>query len=242
MRMVLITGWIIYNGFLQGENFLEYPTMLKKAVQARGHRVSILRNEDIVTTLVNQDVNEFSKPHYVLYSDKYIYLARYLENKDVRVFNSANTIKICDYKIKTYELLADHDLPIPETIVAPKTFQQNKKLTEDFLSKVEHELGFPYIVKENFGSFGEQVHLIHSLDEMKVKLKSVSEPFMFQEFIETSSGIDIRLQVVGEEVVAAMKRTASYDFRANVTAGGMMEPYSPSKLEKKIAVEATKAV
>jgi len=242
MKIVPITGWIIYNRYLQSDKFLEYATMLGEAATERGHHISILTNEDIVTTLQTEKLSLFPKPDYVLFTDKDIYLARFLENNDVRVFNRATTIEICDDKIKTYECLAKLQLPIPKTIVAPKTFQQNTKLTEQFLSKVESELSFPYIVKENFGSFGEQVHLIHSLDEMKEKLNDLSEPFMFQEFIKTSTGVDIRLQVVGEEVVAAMKRTARHDFRANVTAGGTMEPYNPSELEKKIAVEATKAV
>src|SRR5690625_34085 len=242
MRIVPITGWIIYNRYLPSDKFLEYATMLRDAATERGHHISILTNEDIVTTLQTEKLSWFPKPDYVLFTDKDIYLARFLEKNGIRVFNRSSTIEICDDKIKTYERLAEHGIPIPKTIVAPKTFQQNKKISDNFLMKVESELNFPYIVKENFGSFGEQVHLIHSLDEMKEKLNDLSEPFMFQKFIKASSGVDIRLQVVGEEVVAAMKRTARHNFRANVTAGGTMEPYNPTKLEKKLAIKATKAV
>lgn len=65
---------------------------------------------------------------------------------------------------------------------------------------------------------------------------------MFQEFIESSYGRDLRLQVVGNQVVAAVKRTSENDFRANVTSGGSMTVYEPSTYEKALAVAATKAI
>src|SRR5699024_8031459 len=64
-------------------------------------------------------------------------------------------------------------------------------------------------------------------------------PFMFQELITSSYGKDIRLQVVGDKVVAAMKRTAKNDFRANVTSGGTMEPYKPTLEETQLAMNAS---
>src|SRR5699024_7806278 len=60
--------------------------------------------------------------------------------------------------------------------------------------------------------------------------------------ITRSYGKDIRLHVVGERVVASMLRLAQNDFRANVSAGGLMEPYEPNEEEYAIAVAATKAV
>src|SRR5699024_6985907 len=67
-------------------------------------------------------------------------------------------------------------------------------------------------------------------------------PFVFQQFIKSSFGKDIRLQVVGDQVVAAMKRTSASDFRANVTTGGQMEPYQPTEIEKQLAIRASLAL
>src|SRR5690625_4774438 len=176
MSAVTLTGWIIYNGFLPGNKFIDYAMMLKEAAKERGHLTKLIKNDEIFPII--QSTNFRKGPDYVLFTDKDIYLARYLEKLGVRLFNSASTIEICDDKIKTYERLAQENLPIPKTIVAPKTFQQNEKLSDQFLSVVEEKLGLPYIVKENFGSFGEQVHLIHSREVLINILKNISEPFM----------------------------------------------------------------
>ena len=68
------------------------------------------------------------------------------------------------------------------------------------------------------------------------------KPFIFQEFIDSSYGKDIRLNVVGDEVVASTKRVnENGDYRANVTNGGTMYPYIPSDEEKELAIKACKA-
>ena len=65
---------------------------------------------------------------------------------------------------------------------------------------------------------------------------------IFQQYIECGN-TDLRLQVVGGKVVAAVKRRSlNGDFRANATLGGIMEKYLPTNEEISIAVEAAKAV
>jgi len=95
------------------------------------------------------------------------------------------------------------------------------------------------VVKECFGSFGMQVYLAHDrkeLEELTIKLGGV--PFLYQKFHEASSGRDVRLQVVGDQVVAAMERySENGDFRANITNGGSMKVYEPSDAECQLAVQ-----
>src|SRR5699024_9618654 len=68
------------------------------------------------------------------------------------------------------------------------------------------------------------------------------KPLMLQEFVSTSYGRDIRIQIVGEHAVAAMERRSKNDFRANVTAGGEMFAYEPEQNEIAVAVKASKAI
>ncbi|MDY0396881.1 RimK family alpha-L-glutamate ligase [Virgibacillus halophilus] len=162
---------------------------------------------------------------------------------DLQVFNKAETIAVSDDKIATYQRLARAGLPIPKTIVSPKVFLQHDLEKFSYTEAVIKELGFPMIVKEAFGSFGEQVHLIQEKSGLLDIIRRLhGKPFMFQEFIQTSYGTDVRLQVVGNRVVAAMKRIARDDFRANVTAGASMEPYHPTYTEEKLAVAAAKTI
>src|SRR5699024_6759595 len=72
--------------------------------------------------------------------------------------------------------------------------------------------------------------------------KVSDKPAMIQTFIASSYGTDLRLQVVGNKVIAAMKRSSEKDFRANITSGGKMWPYEPTKAEQSIAVKASQAI
>src|SRR5699024_5421768 len=146
---------IIYNGFLPGNKFLDFANMFYDAARDKGHTVTLYSNEEVLNQIAG--LRTESKPDYVVFTDKDIYLAQELENCGVRVFNKAATIEISDDKIKTYQLLAQAKLAIPQTIVAPKTFGLNQRFSDEYLNRVMNTLTFPFIIKETFGSFGEQV-------------------------------------------------------------------------------------
>ncbi|WP_284139731.1 MULTISPECIES: RimK family alpha-L-glutamate ligase [unclassified Virgibacillus] len=242
------TGWIIYNGNLRGNKFKDYAEMLQQAAEKKGSLAYIIKNNDLSVFLDGKESKllqkaALEKPDYVIFTDKDIYLAKQLELLGIRVFNRAQTIAMSDDKIATYQALASKNLPIPKTIIAPKAFLQHDAKAFFKLDTIVQQLGFPMVVKEAFGSFGEQVYLIESmraLEQITEQLQTI--PFVFQEFISTSYGKDIRLQVVGNRVVAAMKRIAKDDFRANITAGGVMEPYTPSEKEKQLAIASSQAI
>jgi D-alanine--D-alanine ligase len=102
----------------------------------------------------------------------------------------------------------------------------------DALPEISARLGFPLVVKEAYGSFGLQVYLIHTMEELLEKVKEMGNRlFLLQEYIASSKGKDIRLNVVGDQVVASVMRISETDFRANVGNGGRMIvviPNSPS--------------
>jgi ribosomal protein S6--L-glutamate ligase len=67
--------------------------------------------------------------------------------------------------------------------------------------------------------------------------------FLVQEFIKESSGMDIRAFVVGDQVVASMKRVAkSGEFRANLHQGGKAEKVELSQQEQEVSIRATRAL
>jgi ribosomal protein S6--L-glutamate ligase len=81
-----------------------------------------------------------------------------------------------------------------------------------------------------------------SASSMLDALLALKQPFIIQEYIETG-GADIRAFVVGERVVACMKRKAvEGEKRANIHAGGKGEAYTPSHEVRKLAVDAAKAI
>lgn len=243
-----MNGWIIYNGYLRGNKFLDFAEWLQRAASHKGIDTIIWKSSELLSYLTSQRLDLIYKdghqlPNFVIFTDKDIYLANQLEQMGIRVYNSSDAIRISDDKILTYQALSAQKLPIPKTVIAPKIFTSDVEIDHAVCHGAINTLGLPMILKEAFGSFGEQVYLVHTIDELEKKVTSLQgKAFIFQELIDSSYGKDMRLHVVGDKVVAAMIRIASDDFRANVTAGGTTQAYQPSSEEIKIAVAATNAI
>lgn len=241
-------GWIVYNGSLPGDKFLDFAEWLQKAAFRAGSHADIIRNNDLLAVTGSAGLELLSplglqRPDYCLFTDKDLHLARQLEHLGIPLFNSSYAIETSDDKIATHQVLAKRKIPMPRTITAPKTFLQDSPLEEEQLKIVADTLGFPMIVKEAFGSFGQQVYLVSNFEELQEQVRKIGgKPFLFQEFIKTSHGIDLRLQVAGDQVIAAVKRTAVDDFRANVTNGGKMHSYEPTDAECQLAIAAARAL
>ena len=240
-------GWIIYNGNLPGNKFLDYAQWIQKAASKKNSHTTIYKNNQLLSFLSGKQLSllqyvDMELPDYVVFADKDIYLAKQLELLGIPVFNNARAIEVSDDKIASYQRLAQKHLPIPNTIIAPKIFSTGY-IDEDTIQLAIDKLGFPMVLKEAFGSFGEQVYLIHTKEALISKTKQLQgKAFIFQEFIASSYGRDLRLHVVGDQVVAAMKRQSTNDFRANITAGGTMTNYQPTVQEQELAIAATKAI
>src|SRR5699024_10252270 len=235
------------NGQLQGKKFIDFAIWLQRAASRKQIDTIIYRNDEVISYLNSHKITllqtaEDKLPDFVLFTDKDIYLARQFELMGVPVFNSARSIELSDDKIATYQALASGGIPIPKTMIQPKIFHYNEHHPE-YIEHIIDELSFPMIIKEAYGSFGEQVYLIHTKQKMLEKMQDLGEKsYVFQEFISSSYGMDARLHVVGDDVVAAMKRYNTNDFRANITSGGSMEAYTAKDNEISFAVRAAKAI
>ena len=82
--------------------------------------------------------------------------------------------------------------------------------------------------------------MANSYEEASSIISKNKEPLIIQEFISESSGRDIRINVVGDKTVASMIRYNEGDFRANITNGGSMKKYEPSKDEVELALRVCK--
>ncbi|GAB4073287.1 hypothetical protein GCM10028778_08290 [Barrientosiimonas marina] len=241
-----LTGWIVYNGYLPGTKFRDFAEWIQRAAANQGIRTTIYKNNHLLSCLTSDSVglvDTETRPDFVVFLDKDIYLARQLELMGIRVFNHAEAIAASDDKIASYQVLAAHNFPVPKTVIAPKAFYNTGADTIDDYQKAVQLLGFPLIVKEAFGSFGEQVHLIHNQQELTDTIQQLQgRSFMMQEFIASSYGQDKRLHIVGNKVVAAMRRHSASDFRSNITTGGTMEAYQPTQEEERLAIATAKVI
>ena len=100
------------------------------------------------------------------------------------------------------------------------------------------------VIKLLEGTQGRGVVLTETMDaaiSVIETMKKIDANILVQEFISESKGEDIRAIVVGDKVVASMKRIAKPgEFRSNVHLGGRVENYDISPEEEESAVKAAK--
>ncbi len=236
-----MAGYIVYNGFWNAVPPEPAQRMLA-AASRRGVTLTALPNTALTMSVApprvtRPDGTSFSSDDYVLFWDKDTRLATLLESVGVRVYNSARAIMVCDDKSETHRLLAEQGIAQPSTLLAPMTYTEVTAPIDAFLASAAKILGFPMIVKECYGSFGDQVSLVHTVEELRgLAMRMESRPFILQQFIREAAGEDFRLYVVGDRVVAAMCRRSHGDFRANLRQGGTAEPYTPTEEETALAL------
>lgn len=238
-----MNGWLVVNSFLDTNKYTDLYTFLNSSAERHGVHLDVKKTTDLICPVGN-DFSGFSKPDFVLFWDKDIHLARRLELSGIRVFNTANAVEICDNKALTAICLAENGIRMPKTILSPKTFEKIGYSDRLFLERAAEILGFPMIIKEAFGSFGQQVYLADDFAAAQKIVDSLGhKDFLMQEFITTSFGKDVRINVVGGRVIASMLRySVTGDFRSNISSGGKMKPYEPSEVQKELAVQACEAI
>lgn len=239
-------AWLVVNGFIESEKFRQIFSWLVEAAERQQCILEIKTNTQLLPELVMGEEGLLTgcrRPQFVIFWDKDVRLARLLEKLGLRLFNCAQSIEICDDKARTHLELSDQKIRMPKTVIAPKTFRMEGYPNLDFLQQIESRLGFPMVVKECYGSFGQQVWLVPNEKELSDCLRGIqNRPFLFQEYIAASRGSDIRIQMVGTEAVAAMHRYHAHDFRANITNGGSMEACQPNDAQLKMAKKVMEAL
>jgi ribosomal protein S6--L-glutamate ligase len=152
----------------------------------------------------------------------------------VPVLNNAVPIARSRDKLRALQLLSRFGIDIPRTVMC--------RYRDEVEEAVQMVGGLPCIIKLIQGSQGVGVMIANTADEvagMLDTLWTLGQEILLQELVAESRGRDVRALVVGDRVVAAMRRTArAGDFRSNIHRGGVAEAVT---LEREYAEAAVKA-
>ncbi len=137
-------------------------------------------------------------------------------------------------KFSALQILHTHGIPIPRTIMSYHMASVHR-----FWQELQ---GRKIVIKPLMGTQGEGVILIDNLGDL-LRVGNLFQRFgrryLLQEYIEEAHGQDIRAFVVGDEVIAAVQRTAAWgDFRSNFHRGSTLEPIDLTDQERDLAVRA----
>jgi ribosomal protein S6--L-glutamate ligase len=161
-------------------------------------------------------------------------VVRQFQEMDIFCANPAHGIASSRDKLRSLQILSRHHIGIPRT-----TFVRDKK---DVLPAIERVGGAPVIIKLIEGTQGIGVLLAESTkaaESIIELLQSQKQNVLIQKFVAESKGKDIRAFVVGDRVVAAMRRVAQgQEFRSNVHRGGVAEAVELSEEYSETAVRA----
>jgi ribosomal protein S6--L-glutamate ligase len=148
--------------------------------------------------------------------------------------NPSDAILRARDKLRAHQLLAAHGIDLPATV-----FGDNPDDTADLLALLGAP---PHVIKLNEGSQGAGVMLTEKLSASQSvveALRGLYASFVVQEFVEEAQGADLRCFVVGERVVAAMRRQAPEgDFRSNLHRGGQAAAAIATAEQAAVAVRA----
>jgi ribosomal protein S6--L-glutamate ligase len=161
-------------------------------------------------------------------------VVRQFEQLDVYTPSSANGIANSRDKLRALQILSRHDIGLPHT-----AFVRRK---QDVLPAIEKVGGAPVIIKLLEGTQGVGVILADSVKVAEAiieTLQSTKQNVLIQKFVGESAGKDVRAFVVGDRVVAAMRRVAQGgDFRSNVHRGGLAEAVDLDPAYRETAVRS----
>lgn len=219
---------------------------LREAAEQRGHKVKVLNTLKFAIDLEEGKPNLYFAQQELSHYDAVLprigasvtyfgtAVVRQFEQMDVYCANTSASISTSRDKLRSLQILSRHQIGIPKT-----TFVRDKK---DVMPAIARVGGAPVIIKLIEGTQGIGVLLAeteNSAEAIIELLQSQKQNVLIQKFVAESKGRDIRAFVVGDQVVAAMRRVAQgQEFRSNVHRGGIAEPVTLDKEYSETAVRS----
>ena len=215
-------GIVIINPYLVPEQSIHQAHRLQEEFNKLNVSVQIV-TDAFLHSSIDKDIikTKLNGVDFAIYLDKDKYQSEILSKSGIRLFNSHESIRLCDDKGSTYITLANNNIYMPKTIFAPVCYHKDLTVKKEWAKKIGDEWGYPVIVKESFGSMGKCVYKADNQDQLFSLMQELKlRPHLYQEYLDVAKGIDVRVIVIGGKAVCAMQRKNANDFRSNVEQGG----------------------
>ena len=224
-----LTGWLIYRK-KDAERNQHYITFYEEACRKRGATILLRYFEEFSYgtgpsgLTLSYGGAPAIKPDFVVMRADVPLFSEHLEQMGFAVFNNAYLSLVANDKAKTLEVAAKAGIPTPQSRLGTK---ENSLL-------VAKELGYPLVIKPRDGHGGQDVLWVEHEAALIELLKTYPHASFLLQKPVSDLGKDLRVYVVGGEIVAAMLRVQKKDFRSNYCLGGSAERYTLSAEEERL--------
>ncbi|WP_203246772.1 ATP-grasp domain-containing protein [Sporosarcina beigongshangi] len=203
-------------------------------------KIEAIRNQMFIDDLINEagrigielhlltgDKQPDTDVDFILFRDRNPSLAGQFESEGFRLVNRAEVNRIANDKLKSFELA---------TLLGIAAVPTKK------VRRVDQITAYPCVLKTIDGYGGQEVVLCTSqIQAQGFFTQFHNQTIIAQPYIE-SGARDIRVFMLGEEVIAAVKRTGNGSFKSNYTLGGSVEKYTLDGWQEKEAKRIAKAL
>ena len=223
---------------------------LVEAGEMRGHEMPVINHKRCYMNITSHNPSIHIKGEAITGVDAIIprigasvsffgtSVVRQFEMMGVYSVNESVAITRSRDKLRAVQLLSRRGIGLPVT-----GFANSPDDTEDLLQFVG---GAPVVIKLLEGTQGVGVVLAETKQAAESVIEAFSglkANFMVQEFIKEAGGADIRCLVVGDKVVASMKRQGKDgEFRSNLHRGGSAKLIKITPEERSTAVRSAKVM
>ena len=162
------------------------------------------------------------RPDFAIMRTRDPALSRRIEAAGVRAFNSSSVCAMANDKRRTYAALSG-TVPMLPTWHLPRD-----------IAALAPPQDYPLVVKPALGHGGQGVTLVQNPAELHALLASGACPNPIVQPLCSEPGRDLRVYVLGGEVLCAMLRTAQapQEFRSNFSLGGSASVHQLSASEQ----------
>ncbi|MFP7493476.1 ATP-grasp domain-containing protein [Terribacillus saccharophilus] len=217
-------GWLIYNQAEAKRNAAFIEWFLEESAQL-GIDLQLVYINQLYGALRNGCVDIQIKmgdpsPDFAIVRTIDPLLTAQLEQAGIACFNNAQIAALANDKIRTHLALAKLAIPMVDM-----HFQTGIPLDDP-------PLPYPFVWKTSTGRGGKDVHLVKDKAQYEaLQIRYRNQHILMQELAGTP-GKDVRVFVIGKEIIASVLRSSAQDFRANHSLGGNASLYTLNAQEE----------
>ncbi len=232
----MIQAWLVYNREDAVKNSYFIDALITYARKCAIDLEFVLR-EKITLGMEGNHLfaaykGQRSHPKLVINRSRDSLLAKHLELMGIRVYNSYRVTHLCNHKARTHQFMSELEVPMLDTLFLSKRYFDLDTVV----------LVYPVVLKSAGGHGGQEVFQCMDKKDIVFYLAQIKEDDFLIQKMCNHLGVDVRVFVLGERILGAIKRESKVDFRSNYSLGGTASIYQLSEKNENCVQKIIKAL